>query len=158
MKLWGFRKKWKWIFFSQIVFISDFSVQIWNQCPKIDPCTKFQPNWTKGKEARILTSATTENFLMTWYSHHSGDVIKLLNVFERCCLRVPSCQVWWQFEDNGRDLNSVNKCWLEWPSLYWGLVNLSFVISVSEDPRILCRRFCDTIWQKNAAFENCSTV
>ena len=39
----------------QIALISEFLVQIQNQCPEIEPCAKFHPNWTKGKEARILT-------------------------------------------------------------------------------------------------------
>ena len=40
-----FRKKWP---FSR-VFISAFLVQIRNQLLKIDPCAKFQPDWTKDK-------------------------------------------------------------------------------------------------------------
>ena len=27
-------------------------------------------------------------------------------------------------------------------------------VSITENPRFLCRRFCDTIWQKNITFEN----
>ena len=39
----------KMAFFAQKVFISAFLVQIQNQRLKIDPCTKFQPDWTKDK-------------------------------------------------------------------------------------------------------------
>ena len=57
------------IFLAKIVFISDFLVQIRNQRPKIDPCAKFQPDWTKGKGSRISTSNDSENCLMTSHTH-----------------------------------------------------------------------------------------
>ena len=37
------------LFLAQKVFISAFVVQIRNLRLKIDPCTKFQPDWTKDK-------------------------------------------------------------------------------------------------------------
>ena len=43
------------LFVAQIVLISDFSVKIRNQLPRINRCTKFQPNWIKDKDSRILT-------------------------------------------------------------------------------------------------------
>ena len=39
----------KWPFLAQEVFISAILVQIRNQRLKIDPCAKFQPDWTKDK-------------------------------------------------------------------------------------------------------------
>ena len=36
-------------------------VQNRNQRPEIDPSTKFQPNWTKDKRARILALNYCEN-------------------------------------------------------------------------------------------------
>ena len=53
------------IFLVQNVFISDFLAQIRNQHLRIDPCTKFQLNWTKDKGTRILTWNDTKNGLMT---------------------------------------------------------------------------------------------
>ena len=49
---------------TQIVFLTNFLVQIRDQHSKIDPCGKFQSNWTKNR-ARISTSVDTENCLMT---------------------------------------------------------------------------------------------
>ena len=37
------------IFLAQKAFISVFLVQIRNQRLKIDPCAKFQPDWTKDR-------------------------------------------------------------------------------------------------------------
>ena len=37
------------LFLTQKAFISAFLVQIRNQRLKIDPCAKFQPDWTKDK-------------------------------------------------------------------------------------------------------------
>ena len=81
------------VFSTQTVFISDFLAQTQNQRPNIDPCAKFQPNWTKAKESQILTSINSENCYMTSYARGSGDVIKTFNAFGRFCARVPSCQV-----------------------------------------------------------------
>ena len=72
-----------------------FVFQIQDQDPKIDPCAKFQPNWTKDKGARISKSSNTENCLMMSHTHDSEEIIKIFNAFERFCSRVPSYQVWW---------------------------------------------------------------
>ena len=53
------------IFLLQNVFISDFLSRIRNQRLRIDPCAKFQLNWTKDKGTRILTWNDTKNSLMT---------------------------------------------------------------------------------------------
>ena len=45
------------------------------QC--IDPWAKFQPNWTKDKGSRILTSNNNGNCLMTSYIFDRDDVIKI---------------------------------------------------------------------------------
>ena len=81
--------------FAQNLFISNFLVQIRNQRLKIDPCAKFQPDWTKDKGAQISTRNNTENCLMTSYLLHSDDVSKISVAFERFCPRVLSCQVWY---------------------------------------------------------------
>ena len=83
------------LFLDQNVFISDFLVQIRNQRLKIDPCAKFQPDWTKDKGARISTWNDSENCLMTSYLPHSDEANKISMAFDRFCLRVPSCEVWW---------------------------------------------------------------
>ena len=75
-----FRKK-RWPFSrSKGIHMKFFSVKIRNQCLKIDPCAKFQPDWTKDKEARISTWNDTENCLMTSYLPHSDDVSKILSI------------------------------------------------------------------------------
>ena len=84
----------KWYFFAQIVFISDFSLQIRNQRPKIDPSAKFQPIWTKDKNIEFRPRTIVKT-LMTSYTRGIDDVTKLFNGFERFCARVSSCQVWW---------------------------------------------------------------
>ena len=71
-----FRKK--GLFFAQNVFISDILVQIRNQRLKINPCAKFQQDWTKDKGARIWTWNDTGNCLMTSYLPHSDDVSNFL--------------------------------------------------------------------------------
>ena len=81
------------IFLTQNVFIADFLVQIRNQRLKIEPCAKFEPDWTKDKGAWISTSNDTENCLMTSYLPHSDEVSKIFMALERFCLRVISCQV-----------------------------------------------------------------
>ena len=81
------------IFLAQILLIYDFFVRVRNQRPKIDPCAKFHPNWTKDKGSRILTSNDTDNCSMTSYTRDSDDVIRIFNVFERLYARVPFCQV-----------------------------------------------------------------
>ena len=53
------------ILLAKIVSIFDFLVRTRNQRPKIEPCAKFEPNWTKGKRSRILTSNNSENCLIT---------------------------------------------------------------------------------------------
>ena len=53
------------LFLAQNLFISNFVVQIRNQRLRIDPCGKFQPDWTKDKGTRISTSNDTKNCLMT---------------------------------------------------------------------------------------------
>ena len=53
------------LFLPQNLFISNFLVQIRNQRLRIDPCAKFEPDWTKDKGARISTWNDTKNFLMT---------------------------------------------------------------------------------------------
>ena len=67
----------KWPFLAQNLFISNFLAQIRSQCLQIDPCAKFQPDWTKDKGARISTWNDTENCLMTSYLLHSDDVSKI---------------------------------------------------------------------------------
>ena len=61
-----------------MVFKSEFLAQIRNQGPKIDPCAKFQPNWTKDKGSRILTSDNSENYFMTSHRRDGDVVIKVL--------------------------------------------------------------------------------
>ena len=82
------------IFLLQNVFILDFLARIRNQRLRIDPCAKFQLNWTKDNGTHILTSNDTENSLMTSYLPPSNDVSKIFTAFERFCPRVPSYQVW----------------------------------------------------------------
>ena len=82
------------IFLLQNVFISDFLARIRNQRIRIDPCAKFQLNWTEDKGTRILTWNNTKNGLMTSYLLPSYDISKIFMAFERFCPRVPSCQVW----------------------------------------------------------------
>ena len=53
--------------------------------------SKFQPDWTKDKGARISTWNNTKNCLMTSYLPHSDDVSKGFMAFERFCPRVPPC-------------------------------------------------------------------
>ena len=76
-----FLKKWHFCRSNRIHI--EFLVQIQDQRPKIDPCIKFWPNWTKDKESRISTSNDSENCLMTSYIPDSADVIKPFNEFER---------------------------------------------------------------------------
>ena len=76
------------IFLLQNVFISDVLARILNQHLRIDPCAKFQLNWTKDKGTRSLTLDDTKNGLMTSYLPPSDDVNKIFMVFERFCLRV----------------------------------------------------------------------
>ena len=71
-----------------------FLARIRNQRLTIDPCAKFQLNWTKDKGTRILTRNDTKNGLMTSHLTPSDDVSKIFMTFERFCPRVPSCQVW----------------------------------------------------------------
>ena len=72
-----FRKKWH---FSSLkrVHIGFSLARIRNQRLRIDPCAKFQLNWTKDKETRILTWNDTKNSLMTSYLLPSDDVVWLL--------------------------------------------------------------------------------
>ena len=53
--------------------MADVLIQIQNQLLKIDPCAKFQPDWTKDKRARILIRNDTCNCLMT---SNSDDIKK----------------------------------------------------------------------------------
>ena len=55
------------LFLTQKVFISAFLVQIRNQRLKIDPCAKFQPDWTKDKGS--------SNFDLERYGKLLDDVI-----------------------------------------------------------------------------------
>ena len=71
-----------------------FFTRIRNQRFKIDPCAKFQLNWTKDKVTQILTWNDTKNGLMMSYLPPSDDVSKLFMALDRFCARVPSCQVW----------------------------------------------------------------
>ena len=57
----------KWHFLVQIIIMSDFLVQIRNQSP-LTHAQNFQPNWTKDKGSRILTSNDTRNCLMASYT------------------------------------------------------------------------------------------
>ena len=66
------------IFLLQNVFVSNFLSRIRNQRLRIDPCAKFQLNWTKDKETRILTWNNNKNGLMTSYLPPSDDVSKFL--------------------------------------------------------------------------------
>ena len=43
----------------------------------MSPWAKFQPNWTKDREARILTWTDTLNCSVTSYSGQNEEVIKL---------------------------------------------------------------------------------
>ena len=83
-----------YLFLSQKVFLSAFLIQIQNQRLKIDPCVKFQPDWTKDKGSSNFDLEHYRNCLMTSLLLHSDDVIKISIDFVRCCSRVPSCQVW----------------------------------------------------------------
>ena len=74
------------IFLLQNVFISDFLARIRTQRLRIDPCAKFQLNWTKDKRTRILTWNDSKNGLTTSYLPPGDDVSKIF--------MVPSCQVW----------------------------------------------------------------
>ena len=54
--------------FTPNVFLLDFYIQIRNQCMKIGPCSKFQPDWTKGKGARISTWKLLDDLILTlWW-------------------------------------------------------------------------------------------
>ena len=59
----------------------NFLAQIRNQHFRIDPCAKFQLNWTKAKETQILTWNNTKNSLMTSYLPPSDDVSKIFMDF-----------------------------------------------------------------------------
>ena len=71
------------IFLLQNVFLSDFLARIRNQRLRIDPCARFQLNWTKDERTRILTWNDTKNGLMTSYLSPSDDVSKIFIAFER---------------------------------------------------------------------------
>ena len=77
----------------QNVFVLDFLARIRNQGLRIDPCTKFQLNWIKDKETRILTWSDTKYSLMTSYLPPSDDVSKMFMTFERVFPRLPAYQV-----------------------------------------------------------------
>ena len=64
--------------FYQNVFISNFLTLIRNQRLRIDPCAKFQLNWTKDKRTHILTWDDTKNGLMTSYLPPSDDISNIL--------------------------------------------------------------------------------
>ena len=55
----------KWHFSHSKRIWSDFLARIGNQRLRIDPCVKFQLNWTKDKGTRILSWKDTKNDLMT---------------------------------------------------------------------------------------------
>ena len=76
-KFTDFQRKWH---FSQLksYLYRIFLAQIRYQRPKIDPCAKFHPNWTKAEGSRILTSNNSENSWLTSYARGSDDVIKIL--------------------------------------------------------------------------------
>ena len=86
-----FRKTWHFSP-SKRIYIG-FLARIQNQRLRIDPCAKFQLNWTKDEGTRILTWNDTKNGLMTSCLPPSDDVSKIFMAFERFCPRVPSCQV-----------------------------------------------------------------
>ena len=65
------------LFLAQKVFISAFLVQIRNQRLKIDPCGKFQPDWTKDKG--------NWNFDLKRYRRLLDDVGKITTDFEKFC-------------------------------------------------------------------------
>ena len=76
-------------FLAHKVFLSAFLVQIRNQRFKIDPCAKFQPDWTKDKGSpNFDLERYRQNCLMTSYLPRSDEVIKII-AFERFCSRVP---------------------------------------------------------------------
>ena len=68
-----FRKKWHFSLSKRIYILL---VRIRNQRLRIDPCAKFQLNWTKDKSTRILTWNDIKNSLMTSYLPPSDDVSK----------------------------------------------------------------------------------
>ena len=75
-----FRKKWHFSPSKRIDI--GFLARIQNQRLRIDPCAKFQLNWTKDKGTGILTWNDTKNCLMTSYLPPSDDVSKLFMDFE----------------------------------------------------------------------------
>ena len=77
VKFSGFRKKKFDLFLAQNVFLTDFFAQIGNKRLKIELCTKFQPDWTKGKGAQISAWNSTKK-LLDVYLPHSDEVSKLL--------------------------------------------------------------------------------
>ena len=64
------------------------SAQIPNQRPKIDPCSKFLPNWTKDKGCQRFTSNDSKNCMITSHTRDSDDVMKTFNAFERFCAKI----------------------------------------------------------------------
>ena len=71
-----FRRKWHFSPSKRIYIV--FLYRIRSLRLRIDPCAKFQRNWTKDKGTRILTWNDTKNGLMTSYLPPSDDVSKLL--------------------------------------------------------------------------------
>ena len=104
-----FRKK-NGSFHLQNVLISIFLARIRNQRLRIDPCSKFQLNWTKDKETRILTWNATKNGFMTSYLPSSDDLSKIFTAFERLCPRAPSCQVWLSLDHKQRRNRGGTMC------------------------------------------------
>ena len=72
-----------------------FSSNSKSEPQNIDPCAKFQPDWTKDKGSSNFDWNDTENCLTTSYLPHSDDVSKIIIDFDRFCSRVPSYKVWW---------------------------------------------------------------
>ena len=68
----------KWYFSPSKCLHIGFLASIRNQRLKINPCAKFQFNWTKDKGTRILTWNDTTNGLMKSYLPPSDDVNKCL--------------------------------------------------------------------------------
>ena len=58
-----------------------FFAPVRNQPLIINPCAKFQLNWTKDKGTAILTWNDTKNSLMTSYLPPSDDINKMFMVF-----------------------------------------------------------------------------
>ena len=88
-----FRKKWPFIR-SKGIHIGFFSSNS-KSAPQIDPCAKFQPDWTKDKGSLNFDLEWYRKLLDDAYLPHSDDVSKIITDFERFCSRVPSCQFWW---------------------------------------------------------------